>query len=132
VSYTNPEGYSHDHWGLTDRKVARDDPHYRATFGKYHPLYTFHDIRPTIYVTHAGTGYAAWIEHLSGRDYNRRYRTYQLRGLLRNATVSKTRDCEGNSPYIISIRKSAAERIPTALEELKPRRARVTVGPTFW
>jgi arabinofuranosyltransferase len=119
ASYVRPEIYVHDKLGLTDREVATNGPYYIPTLGKLHPMYTFYEVRPTVYFTHGDADEARWVEHLTGGEYSRRYSTYRLLQM----TPAEAPDCQGEkTQYIVSVRKGGAEqRILPTLEPLKPR-----------
>ena len=109
--------------GLTDKEVAKNGPYYLPTFGKFHPLYTFYDVRPTLYVTHVGTQPARWLEHLTDGEYTRRYSTYRLHAVSHPTGVP---GCGGTRSYVISVRKGEAElRLLPAVRELEPKEVTV-------
>ncbi len=113
-SYANPNVYSHDLLGLTDRYVAARGETYVGTFGKAAPAYTYYGVRPDFIVVHSGFTYLSPMARVSNGAYNNDYSTYLL------PELSRSPDCPGRT-FVVSIRKDSVARILPAFAELKPR-----------
>lgn len=112
-SYMNPNVYSHDLLGLTDRYVARYGKGYIRQYGKVAPAYTYHRIQPNLIVVHSGFARLSPMARASKGTYNNDYSTYLLSKL-------NSSDCPGQI-FIVSIRKDSVARILPAFAELAPR-----------
>jgi hypothetical protein len=113
-SYMNPNVYSDDLTGLTNRYVARHGTIYIPRFGKAAPGYTYHTIRPNLIVVQSGFGWLSLLARASDETYNDRYSTYLLASSRMPAPCS-------SETYIVSIRKGSVARMLPAFKALGVR-----------
>ena len=113
-SYMNPNVYSHDLLGLTDRYVAAHGEIYVGTFGKAAPAYSYYGVRPDLIVVHSGFAYLSPMARVSNGTYDNDYSTYV------SPELGRSQDCPGRT-FVVSIRKDSVARILPAFAELKPQ-----------
>ena len=115
-SYANPEAYSHDIFGLTDRHVALYGDYYLPQFGKIDASYTYNEIRPDLMVSLTGTwGFLGMIANTGGAAYAEDYRTYQLSEGLNEAP-----SCQ-HWLFVVAIREEHVSRILPTFAEFNPQ-----------
>ena len=115
-SYANPDVYSHDIWGLTDRHVALHGDYYLAQFGKGDAAYTYREIRPDLMVSQTGvTGYLHGMAHVAGPAYDEDYRTFLLSEELNEAS-----SCQ-RWPFAVAVRQEDVSRILPAFSAFDPK-----------
>jgi arabinofuranosyltransferase len=115
LSYENPDVYSHDIWGLTDRHIALYGDYYLPRFGKGDAAYTYYEIQPDLIVSQTGvTGLLKGIAN-TAPNYAEQYRTYELTGLS---------GCQDKT-FVVAISEEQISRIIPALAELSPQPVQV-------
>jgi arabinofuranosyltransferase len=115
ISYENPDVYSHDPLGLTDRHVALHGDYYVPQFGKTDPVYTYHEVRPDLILYQIGLDPFRDLAAISGGTYDKRYVTYELTGLT---------TCQPKV-FVVAISEEHVSRILPAMAELNPQPVRV-------
>ena len=122
--YTLRDNYVHDVLGLTDYYSAHYGYKYAMGFGKSYPEHTYHDIQPTLIITHTGLPYLSTLAAVSNEAYNEEYSTYRL-------TEVPACDKEGRGEYemMVSIQKESVSRILPGFASLAPERVEVPYEP---
>lgn len=111
ISYENPEVYSHDLLGLTDRHIALRGDYYVPQFGKTDVAYTYHEVRPDVVLTQTGPAFFGAMARVSGGTYDETYRTYEFTGLT--ACRPKV--------FVVAIREEHVPRILPAFSAFDPK-----------
>jgi hypothetical protein len=109
ISFVFPANYFHDLLGLTDREVARYGTLYYPTYGKAHPEYTFHSVRPDLIILHSGLGHLTPMVAASDGEYGERYDSFSL-----------DLQCP-QLDFVMSIRSDETERFQDVLSQMGAR-----------